>query len=52
MVRTMTDTVNIPKTEITGRQVTPNSMMPAGLQDNLTEDEANELLGFLTTPEK
>jgi putative membrane-bound dehydrogenase-like protein len=48
VVRTMTDTVTIPKTEVAGRQVTPNSLMPAGLLDSLSEDEANELLRFLT----
>lgn len=49
MVRTMTDAVSIPKTEIVGRKVTPNSLMPAGLLDSLTEEEANELLRFLTS---
>jgi putative heme-binding domain-containing protein len=48
VIHTMTDTVTIPKTEITGRQITPNSLMPAGLLDSLSEDEANQLLRFLT----
>lgn len=52
VIRTMTDTVSVPKTEVTGRQITPNSLMPAGLLDSLTANEANELLRFLTTPAK
>jgi len=45
---TQKDGTVIPKTEITGRQITPNSLMPAGLLDSLSEDEANQLLRFLT----
>lgn len=51
VVRTVTDAVSVPKTEITGRQVTPNSLMPAGLLDSLSEEEANELIRFLTAPQ-
>lgn len=51
-VRTMTDAVSIPKTEVINRQVTPNSLMPSGLLDSLKKEEANELLRFLTSPAK
>jgi putative heme-binding domain-containing protein len=49
VVRTMTETVNIPKTEIRSRQVTTQSLMPAGLLEALPPREAIELLLFLTT---
>jgi putative heme-binding domain-containing protein len=52
VVRTMTETVTIPKTEIKAREVTPQSLMPPGLLEALTEREAVELLKFLTTEVK
>ncbi|MBL9200063.1 MAG: c-type cytochrome, partial [Opitutaceae bacterium] len=48
-VRTMTETVTIPKADIRSREVTPQSLMPAGLLESLPEREALELLLFLTT---
>ena len=52
VVRTMTETVTIPKTEIKAREVTPQSLMPPGLLEALPEREAVELLKFLTTEVK
>ena len=49
VVRTMTETVNIPKTDLKSRQVTTQSLMPAGLLEALPPREAIELLLFLTT---
>jgi putative membrane-bound dehydrogenase-like protein len=52
VVRTVTETVNVPKSEIKAREVTPQSMMPPGLLESLPEREALELLKFLTTETK
>ncbi len=52
VVRTMTETVSVPKTEIKAREVTAQSLMPPGLLEALTEREAVELLKFLTTEVK
>jgi putative heme-binding domain-containing protein len=51
-VRTVTETVNVPKSEIKSREVTPQSLMPPGLLEALPEREALELLKFLTTEVK
>ncbi len=51
-VRTTTETVNVPKSEIKSREVTPQSLMPPGLLEALPEREALELLKFLTTEVK
>jgi putative heme-binding domain-containing protein len=45
-VRTTTETVNVPKSEIKSREVTPQSLMPPGLLEALPEREALELLKF------
>ncbi|HEY1108962.1 MAG TPA: hypothetical protein VGE76_10025, partial [Opitutaceae bacterium] len=52
LVRTMTETVNVPKAEIKTREVTTQSLMPAGLLEALPEKEMIELLLFLTTEQK
>ena len=52
VVRTMAETVTIPKAEIKARAVTPQSLMPPGLLETLPEREAVELLKFLTTEVK
>ena len=49
VVRTATETLNVPLREIKTRQTLPQSLMPAGLLEALTEREAIELLKFLTT---
>jgi len=51
-VRTVTDTVNVPKADIKERQKTPQSLMPPGLLEALPEREVVELLKFLTTEPK
>jgi putative heme-binding domain-containing protein len=52
VVRTMTETVNVPKTAVKSRELTPQSLMPAGLLEALPPREAVELLLFLTTEPK
>lgn len=52
VVRTMTETVNVPKTDIKSREVTPQSLMPPGLLEALPEREVVELLKYLTTEVK
>ena len=52
VVRTMTETINVPKTDIKSREVTTQSLMPTGLLEALPPREAVELLLFLTTEPK
>jgi putative heme-binding domain-containing protein len=52
VLRTVTDTINVAKADIKERQKTPQSLMPPGLLEALTEREAVELLKFLTTETK
>ncbi len=49
IVRTMTETVTVPKADIRAREVSPQSLMPTGLLEALPTREAMELLLFLTT---
>ncbi|MBI5768303.1 MAG: c-type cytochrome [Verrucomicrobia bacterium] len=49
VIRTITETISVPKSDIKSREVTPQSMMPPGLLESLPEREAVELLNFLTT---
>ena len=51
-IRTVTETVNVPKSEIRTREVTAQSMMPSGLLEALSDRESVELLKFLTTEVK
>lgn len=48
-LRTITETITIPKTEIKSREKLAQSLMPPGLPDALPEREAIELLKFLST---
>ena len=47
VVRTATDSINVPKAEIKDRQILEQSMMPAGLLEGVTQREALDLLRFL-----
>ncbi|MCF3649388.1 PVC-type heme-binding CxxCH protein [Synoicihabitans lomoniglobus] len=47
VVRTMTETVNVPLGEVESRQVLPQSLMPPGLFESLPEKEYIELMKFL-----
>jgi putative heme-binding domain-containing protein len=49
VVRTTGETISVPLAQIQSRQVSPQSLMPAGLLETLTERENIELLKFLTT---
>jgi putative heme-binding domain-containing protein len=49
VLRTLTESVAVPKAEIKSREKLQQSLMPPGLLEALTEREALELLKFLTT---
>lgn len=49
LIRTITETVSVPKAAIKQRQVLPQSLMPPGLLEAMPEREAIELLKYLTT---
>lgn len=46
-LRTETDTLRIPKDEIEYRELTPVSMMPEGLLDQLSERDIRDLVAYL-----
>jgi putative membrane-bound dehydrogenase-like protein len=48
-LRTLTESVTVPKAEIKGTEKLPQSLMPPGLLEALTEREAIELLKFLVS---
>jgi putative heme-binding domain-containing protein len=48
VIRTMIETVTVPKSEVRERQVMPQSLMPPGLLESLSEKEAIDLISFLT----
>jgi len=48
-IRTLAESVDIPKAEIVTRQVLEQSMMPPGLLESVTKKEVIDLLKFLTT---
>jgi len=52
VVRTATESINVPKSDVKSREVTTQSLMPAGLLEALPERETIELLLFLTTEQK
>jgi putative membrane-bound dehydrogenase-like protein len=47
IVRTATETVSVPRTEVASRQVLPQSLMPPGLFESLSEEQYIELMKFL-----
>jgi putative heme-binding domain-containing protein len=49
VVRTLTDSVTVQKANIANRTVSPASMMPPGLLETLPENEAIDLLKFLSS---
>ena len=49
-VRTVNDTVVIPKADIETRKLTNQSIMPDGLLDMLKPDEVRDLIAYLATP--
>jgi putative heme-binding domain-containing protein len=49
-LRTITESLAIPASQIKSREKLPQSLMPAGLLDALSEREVIELLKFLTSP--
>jgi putative heme-binding domain-containing protein len=50
VVRTATETLNVPRSEIASREVLEQSLMPPGLLDAIPEREVVELLMFLAEP--
>ena len=49
LIRTITETVSVPKDQIKQRQVLPQSLMPPGLLEAMPERDVIELLKYLTT---
>jgi hypothetical protein len=49
VVRTLTESVSIPKGDVKSREKLPQSLMPPGLLESMSEREALELLKFLST---
>ncbi|MBP87725.1 MAG: cytochrome C [Planctomycetaceae bacterium] len=50
MVRTINDTVLVPKSDIEERKTSELSLMPEKLLDNLKPDEVRDLLAYLASP--
>jgi putative heme-binding domain-containing protein len=48
VVRTVTETISVPKNQVANRQVVEQSLMPPGLLDTISEREVVELLMFLS----
>ncbi len=48
-IRSLTDTVTVPKADIATRQKLPQSLMPPGLLETMPERDAIALLKYLTT---
>jgi putative heme-binding domain-containing protein len=48
VLRTLTDRVTVQKSQIAKRDITPQSMMPAGLLDTLSSEQVIHLFKFLT----
>jgi putative heme-binding domain-containing protein len=51
-LRTETDTLQIPKDEIVHRELTPVSMMPEGLLDQLSEADVRDLVAYLQSSQQ
>ena len=49
-LRTATDTLVLPKSEVGERKESGESMMPEGLLNNLKEDEVRDLVAYLASP--
>lgn len=49
VVRTATETVTVPRSDVEEIRITDQSIMPSGILESLTQIEAIELLKFLTT---
>lgn len=47
VVRTVTETINVPLAEVASRQILPQSLMPAGLLDTLSDEQFIELMKYL-----
>jgi putative membrane-bound dehydrogenase-like protein len=49
-LRTITDEVVVARKEITSKTLSPNSLMPEGLLDNLEKREVCDLIAYLASP--
>jgi putative membrane-bound dehydrogenase-like protein len=49
-IQTATEALIVPKNEVESRDVTPNSMMPDGLLQSLSDDEVRDLVAYLASP--
>ena len=50
VVRTISETITLPKQQIKNREVIRQSLMPAGLLEGISDDEAVALLKYLLQP--
>jgi putative heme-binding domain-containing protein len=51
-LRTPTEDITLPKSEIVKRKTSPLSMMPEGLIDQLSPQERRDLIGYLASPQQ
>lgn len=51
-LRTPTEDITLPKTEIVKRRTSPLSMMPEGLIDPFSPQERRDLIGYLASPQQ
>lgn len=49
-IQTVTEKIVVPTTEIEQRKLSPVSLMPDGLLQNLSPEQVRQLLGYLTGP--
>ncbi|MGB7344559.1 MAG: PVC-type heme-binding CxxCH protein [Pirellulaceae bacterium] len=49
-IQTATEALILPKDDIENRKITNQSPMPAGMLDNLSEDQIRDLIGYLSHP--
>jgi hypothetical protein len=47
VVRTMTETISVPLPDVASRQVLPQSLMPPGLFEPMSDEQFVELMKFL-----
>jgi putative membrane-bound dehydrogenase-like protein len=51
-LRTTTEEISLPKTEVVKRRTSPLSMMPEGLIDAISPQERRDLIGYLASPQQ
>jgi hypothetical protein len=51
-VRTMTETVIVPASEVKTKTISPMSMMPEGLFSAMSKEDARDLFRYLASPQQ